>query len=216
VSAGETEALPAPLIIENFLDHPTCLAWCDAMRAGVVHAAQVVDAAGHSVVQTATRRSGSISLAAEACASLLARLDALRPVLADHFRTALDSMQQPEFLVYRRGDYFRPHQDNSALEVHGAQLRRRKVSAVLFFNGQARRPAERAYCGGTLRLYTASTRHEAVPYVELAGEPGSLVAFFSSVVHEVRPVIHGERFTVATWYTGPTTAETARAPMAEP
>jgi predicted 2-oxoglutarate/Fe(II)-dependent dioxygenase YbiX len=44
-------------------------------------------------------------------------------------------------------------------------------------------------------LYAESYRR-----VELEAEPGTLVAFRSETTHEVTPVTHGERYTIASWY----------------
>jgi predicted 2-oxoglutarate/Fe(II)-dependent dioxygenase YbiX len=39
--------------------------------------------------------------------------------------------------------------------------------------------------------------------VDLCGEEGLLVAFRAETLHEVRPVTHGVRFSVVTWFRGP-------------
>ena len=129
------------------------------------------------------------------------RLRAILPLVAEHFAVPLHGLQEPEFLLYRRGDFFRPHQDNSIDRRYGIDLRRRAVSAVLFLNAQSRLPEPDAYCGGELRLYTP--RDPARPYIPIGGNPGRLVAFRSATIHEVRPVTHGERYTVAAWFTQP-------------
>jgi predicted 2-oxoglutarate/Fe(II)-dependent dioxygenase YbiX len=213
MSATGTDYIAAPLVVHGFLDHAACVSCCDVMRDSVTDAATIVDSAGRSVVAAAIRRTASVRIPAAVYETLRGRLETLQPRLADHFGLSLDGVQQPEFLLYRRGDFFRPHQDNSVLEQHGLQLRNREVSAVLFLNRQSRLPAEGTYCGGALRLYTAASRGRPVPYVEIAGESGLLVAFHSSVLHEVRTVSHGERFTIAVWYTGRPPAEKVCAPL---
>jgi predicted 2-oxoglutarate/Fe(II)-dependent dioxygenase YbiX len=72
----------------------------------------------------------------------------------------------------------------------------RKVSAVIFLNGQSETPGPGTYGGGSLLFHP---RGASEPF-RLTAEGGSLVAFRAETTHEVEPVIHGERFTIASWY----------------
>jgi SM-20-related protein len=71
---------------------------------------------------------------------------------------------------------------------------------VVFLNRQAATPAPNAYGGGSLVLYglldEARWKLKGFPVI---GEAGLLVGFRSNLIHEVKPVTHGTRFTIASW-----------------
>ena len=121
------------------------------------------------------------------------------PGLATHFELGLIGMQPPQFLLYREGDFFRPHHDDSTEPDAPDFVRQRSVSAVVFVNGSAE---PTAYSGGSLTFYglmDEGVTGESVG-LPLAGETGLLVAFPSHLVHAVSPVTAGERYTVVTWF----------------
>jgi predicted 2-oxoglutarate/Fe(II)-dependent dioxygenase YbiX len=128
------------------------------------------------------------------------RLLAIVPEVRQHFGVAIGRMQLPQFLRYRRGDFFRAHQDSSRSPEIAAHVRRRRVSAVVFLNRQTRFPEAEAFCGGDLKLYRADDDPD--PGLHVLAEDGLLLAFPSGMFHEVRPVTHGERYTVVTWFEG--------------
>jgi len=112
---------------------------------------------------------------------------------AEHGDT-VTSPSPPSFLRYAEGDYFQPHVDHSVGTNH-PEMKYRNISCVVFLNEP---DGESAYTGGSLLL---------VPFPEfgehgLAIEPraGRLVLFPSTMVHEVKPVESGERYTLVTWY----------------
>ena len=72
----------------------------------------------------------------------------------------------------------------------------RKVSVVIFLNSQSETPGPNAYRGGSLLF---RPRGASEPF-RLTAEAGTLVAFRAETTHEVEPVTHGERFTIASWY----------------
>jgi predicted 2-oxoglutarate/Fe(II)-dependent dioxygenase YbiX len=122
------------------------------------------------------------------------RIAALMPELAAHFHEPLDTCEDPTFLVYRPGGFYRPHRDRATRTDESAgAARARRVSIVIFLNGD--------YTGGALTLYGLVDDPGwrdfgfAVPPA-----PGLLVAFRSDLLHEVTPVTAGERFTVVTWF----------------
>ena len=123
------------------------------------------------------------------------------PGLAKHFERGLVGMQAPQFLVYREGDFFRPHEDDSEKPDAPDFVRQRSVSAVVFLNGAT--PGDPAgYSGGSLTFFGLmddSPSGESVG-LPLAGETGLLVAFPSHLVHSVSPVTAGERYTLVSWF----------------
>lgn len=182
----------------DFLDESTCAEWYAAVSAGRPSAATVADSKGRSVVDERARRALCVSVDPAIERVVCQRLTDLMPELQHHFGVSLSHLQDTQFLMYHRGNYFRPHQDNSNLKAHGRELRSRRISVVLFLNRSTRLPEPGSYCGGDLLLYTP--HGGADPYVQVRGHTGLLVAFLSDVVHEVRPVTHGDRCTVVSWY----------------
>lgn len=75
------------------------------------------------------------------------------------------------------------------------------MSVVIFLNRQSQEPAEDAYGEGQLTFYGLLDGPQwekcASP---LDAEPGLLIAFPSDRWHEIKPVSHGRRFTVVTWF----------------
>jgi SM-20-related protein len=112
-----------------------------------------------------------------------------------HFGSSLRELEEPQFLRYEAGDYFVAHQDGNTGLLRSEQ-EERKVSTVVFLNSQSETPRPDAYGGGSLLFHP---RGASEPF-RLAAEAGTLVAFRAETTHEVEPVTHGERFTIASWY----------------
>lgn len=191
-------ASPTLLLQEQFLDPASCASCCAALHDGDATNATIANRSGETIVDDRIRRTRIVSINGDMQQLIRDRLQALRPHLERYFDVSLAELQEPNFLLYRRGDFFRPHQDTSALGTYSVELQRRQISAVLFLNGQATLPAPGRYCGGELKVY--SPGNITAPYTQIRGAPGLLVAFPSDTFHEVRPVVHGERCTVAAWY----------------
>jgi len=119
--------------------------------------------------------------------------------LEAHFGTALAGSETPGFLIYDTGSFFAAHTDTGGDDPD--EIRRRRVSAILFLNGPTGDSSEGGYGGGTLRFHRLldGPHWEACPFA-FDPEPGMLVAFRSDVVHEVSPVTFGRRFTIVTWF----------------
>lgn len=121
-----------------------------------------------------------------------------RDVLAARFGVALGDCEDPQFLRYEEGDFFVPHQDGNTPLVHDAS-RFRRVSTVIFLNPRSDEPCEGAYGGGPLVLH-GDYRTDPGRRVEAPADPGTLVAFRSETTHEVTPVTHGVRYTIACFF----------------
>lgn len=186
--------------MQGFLDAAECARLRAAARAADRTAAAVLKA-GVPTVDEAARRTVRVAMPPDETALVMERLEATRPALEARFgenRLAWDGVQ---FLIYRPGDYFRPHRDYSAEPGHEATLRRR-VAVVVFLNGtgEATRPDAETFDGGALTFYGLldEPRLRDVGY-PLRAETGLLVAFRASVLHEVTPVSRGARHTVVAW-----------------
>lgn len=186
--------------VEDFLEPELCADLRAQARAAVQTPATVIRR-GESVLDERVRRTRRVQLDPVAESLLHRRLSALIPPLEAHFGTTLTRPQQPQLLVYRKGDRFRPHQDTDGSPDEPELVRMRRISAVTFLNSEARRPSEGNYCGGSLAFYRLvdDPTPETVR-MSLIGQAGLLIAFPADVFHEVSPVTHGERYTVVTWF----------------
>lgn len=121
--------------------------------------------------------------------------------VAGHFGLTLSDCEDPQFLRYREGDFFVAHQDGNTEQLQYDHLRVRRVSVVVFLNRQSAGPEPGSFGGGSLVFYEPhvdpARKELGVP---VAAEPGLLVAFRAETTHEVRPVTHGQRFSVVCWY----------------
>jgi predicted 2-oxoglutarate/Fe(II)-dependent dioxygenase YbiX len=168
------------------------------MEAGPLCAATLREPSRGDVAAEDRRRVDYLTMPSETQAVVARKLTAITADLAAHFDVSLSGPQPPQFLRYARGGYFRPHRDRSDDAGHDADIRNRRITAVLFLNCQTPLPSDGSYCGGDLRLFRADDNPD--PTLCINGETGMLVAFASAVVHEVRPVTWGVRRTVAAWY----------------
>lgn len=131
---------------------------------------------------------------------ILGQLHSLRPRLEQHFDVTLGECEEPQFLRYLTGDFFVPHQDGNTPMLYD-ESRFRRVSTVIFLSRQASEPGQDSYGGGSLVMH-GSFSNPAVR-VPVNMTPGTLVAFRPETTHEVTPVTHGERYTIACWFRAP-------------
>jgi predicted 2-oxoglutarate/Fe(II)-dependent dioxygenase YbiX len=130
------------------------------------------------------------------------RLEELKPELEKRFQITLTGCNEPQFLRYEPGGFFALHPDTGPGAP--AHVAARRVSVVIFLNAPSENPSPGCYGGGALRFYglLGGPRLGNCAF-SLEAERGLLVAFKSTVLHEVLPVTFGERITVAAWFIGP-------------
>ena len=123
------------------------------------------------------------------------------PEIEAHFGMPLAGSETPGFLIYNTGAFFTAHADSGP--TIPSEIRRRRISAILFLNSPSREPSEDGYGGGALRFHRLldGQHWEGCP-LSFEPEAGMLVAFRSDIVHEVLPVTFGRRFTIVTWFPG--------------
>jgi SM-20-related protein len=183
--------------IADVLDEGVCGSLCAEMRVASGRPAGLMgnDARKPEWSQVRRTRRVEVSPASEALVNgLLAQQKA---VLERHFGLELGVCERPQFLHYREGDFFVPHQDGNTPLIHD-ESRFRRVSAVVFLNRQRDASSPEGYVGGSLVLhgpYSGPDFRVAMP-----AAPGSLIAFRSETTHEVTPVTRNERFTIVSWY----------------
>jgi SM-20-related protein len=195
MSAREGTAGLDLFLERGFLDASTLAEVLAAVRASQGRSATVHGIGDSDAVNALVRRTTRLSPPAEVedlvRRLLLSRMSAAK----EHFGVDLEELEEPQFLRYETGDYFVAHQDGNTGLLRSEQ-EDRKVTAVIFLNGQSETPGPNTYGGGSLLFHA---RGASEPF-RLRAEAGTLVAFRAETTHEVELVTHGERFTIASWY----------------
>jgi predicted 2-oxoglutarate/Fe(II)-dependent dioxygenase YbiX len=179
--------------------------FCESLRSAIVDApgdAATIYAGTATAVDPSIRRARDVEVAGELRAAFASRLEAAMPALARHFALPLTVASGASFLRYEAGDFFRPHRDRASRDASdgGNETASRRVSVVVFLNEQRDPPGEGEYGGGSLTLFglvdAPEWRGVGIPVTPAAG---MLVAFDSTVLHEVTPVTAGRRITAVDW-----------------
>jgi SM-20-related protein len=180
--------------ISDFLNQSACSALQAELCAAGGEPAAVL---GGGKVMPQVRRMTRMALPPATRGRVTRLLMDRREALERHFGQALGECEEPQFLRYRTGDFFVPHQDGNTPLIHD-QSRFRKISAVIFLSTPAHEPSPGTYGGGELVLHG----HYSGPPLRMpiAASPGLLVAFRAETTHEVTPVTHGERYSIVTWF----------------
>lgn len=186
---------------KNFLEPEVCARLASEARQAARAPAKVGSIGGAYEVDATVRNTKQLQVGGSTVSLVESRLLAAKPRIEQHFSLTLAGCQPPVFLAYGKGDFFLAHQDNPEHPSVSQTARQRRVSAIIFLNDEAESPRENCYCGGSLTFYglMPDPRAAALGF-PLIGEAGLLIAFRSSLVHEVTPVTHGERHTIASWF----------------
>ena len=189
--------------LELFLDAEffgarECAELLAELRASRGGAATVYDRDASGAVDERVRRTARLTPSRARVEFVRGRLNERRAALEEHFSLSLGECEEPQFLRYDVGGFFVAHQDGGSSLIR-SEREARKVSVVVFLNRQTETSEHGAYRGGSLVLYASLMASES-ERLSLACEPGSLVAFRSATTHEVVPVTHGERYTIACWF----------------
>lgn len=188
-------------LVEDFFDAETSARLCAEMSVGVRTSAAVVD--GYSTVErhkANVRQTKNVTPTEETSDLVRESLRALRPRLEKYFDLRLRDCEKPQFLIYEKGDFFRPHHDADQHPSKPEYVRKRAISVVVNLNGEDKR-APACYSGGSLIFYGLVQKPHWDRFgFPLVGKRGLLIAFPSTVLHEVTIVNEGSRFTVVTWF----------------
>jgi SM-20-related protein len=183
------------LVERSFLDPSTLAEVLAAVRASQGQPATVYGLSDSGDVDARVRRTTRLSPPAEVEELVRRLLLARMGAAEEHFGSSLRELEEPQFLRYEAGDYFVAHQDGNTGLLR-SEREERKVSAVVFLNSRSETPGPDVYGGGALVFHPRDASEPFRPTVEA----GTLVAFRAETTHEVEPVTHGERFTIASWY----------------
>lgn len=184
--------------LSNFLDARTCKEIVAEMGATPGEPATIYGRGSSSSVDESVRKALSQVLSRETVESVRRRLWECKGEVEKHFGIGLSTCEEPQFLRYRVGDFFVAHQDgNTGLLRLDSEARR--VSVSIFLTRQSQTPEEGAYCGGSL-VFHDWRAPEGNRELRFVGEAGTLVAFRAETTHEVTPLTHGERYSIACWF----------------
>jgi predicted 2-oxoglutarate/Fe(II)-dependent dioxygenase YbiX len=111
--------------------------------------------------------------------------------------TARHRLDGPKFVSYRPGQYFRAHRDRSSDPADPPSVRDRRVSLVCLLNDAEPDGGLPVFDGGTLVLHVPGPA--GVRPTNLKPGAGCVIAFDSGLLHEVRPVRDGVRYSAVGW-----------------
>lgn len=185
------------LVINDFLDARTREEIVAEMRSASGGAATVYGREEAGAVETRVRKVTRVVVAPQTRERVTLQLLDRKVAIEEHFGVAISECEEPQFLRYETGDFFVAHQDGNTPLLFD-ESRFRKVSVIIFLSTQSAEPAPDAYGGGSLVLHGPYPDYDILHPV--ANSPGTLVAFRSETTHEVTPVMHGERYTIVSWY----------------
>lgn len=201
---GTANSPPANLklyLIRDFLDLRTCADLRNEARHVPTTQAPVYIEGSSELVHETVRRTTSFHPDDDWFTSIHNRLLQQKPFLEEYFGMRLTDCERPQFLHYREGDFFVRHQDGNTEQLEFDHLKIRRISTVVFLNGYSEEVTLESFAGGELNFFDQDHESGTEPLLfSLKGEAGLLVAFTADTIHEVRPVVRGERFTIISWF----------------
>jgi predicted 2-oxoglutarate/Fe(II)-dependent dioxygenase YbiX len=147
-------------------------------------------------VDVAVRRTRQLTVGRRVADRLDAYFSSITDDVAAASRRVVTTAESASCLRYGPGDFFVAHRD-SPVGARAREVDQRLVSVVLFVNGHTGDAAP-TFTGGELVLVPVEDFVDLGVAVDPV--PGRLVLFPSTMVHEVKPVVDGDRFTAVTWY----------------
>lgn len=188
-------------VVNRFLSAEECGRLVDEIASGPAEPGRVYASAGETL-DLQLKHNWSVAMPGSTEGWVTQKLLAIKSRVATRFDLELSGCQPPVFKLYRPGNFHGVHTDDGGrIGSVPREIQARKITAVVFLNGESREHAAGAYTGGALTLYGLG---EAEPWRSLGfplnGETGLLVAFPASLPHEVLPVTSGERCTIVSWY----------------
>ncbi|GJF32756.1 hypothetical protein KNE206_54560 [Kitasatospora sp. NE20-6] len=186
-----------PRIWRNALSPQDCRAVVEAM-AGSTAVTGPVLRRSTDVVDLSMRSCSEHLLAPDRTGPVIAAMrEVARKALADGRWPRL-SLDGPKFCSYAPGGLFRAHRDSSDDPLDPAVVRRRRLSIVCLLNDSTPRDGLPSFDGGALVVHVPRPDGTVEPE-NIRLEAGSAVTFRSDLLHEVRPVRTGVRYSAVAW-----------------
>jgi len=193
-------------LVQNFLSGPSCAELIDIIAAAPKRRGKVIAGGGADRTDESRRSVDDVKVPKELTTNVRQSLVDLKDDLQRHFGIPLEwGGEGPDYLLYRAGDFFKPHADNEEYPpAPNSIVIRRRVAVILFLNRHSREYDEGCFGGGLLNFYGLLDGGKWKDCAfGLEPEPGLLVAFPAGLVHEVTPITFGERYSVLTAFHAP-------------
>ena len=184
---------PDLFVVPQFFQPRLCETILAELKSLEGSAATVYGRTASGTIDENTRKTLRVKPSDETVQLVTRRLWECKEAVEKHFAVTLNECEDPQFLHYREGDFFVAHQDGNTGLLR-LDTERRLISTVIFLSLESEAPEPDAYCGGALVFTDLRNRFH------MHAEPGTLVAFRAETTHEVTPVTHGERYSIASWY----------------
>lgn len=184
---------PNLFVVPQFFEPGLCDAIVADMKAAEGGAATVYGVASSGTIDEMVRRTVRVKPSQTTVELVIQKLLECKDTVEKHFAVSVNECEEPQFLRYRVGDFFVAHQDGNT-GLMRLDSEKRRISLVIFLTRESQSPEPDAFCGGSLVF--SNLRNS----FRMSSEPGTLVAFRSETTHEVTPVTHGERYSIASWY----------------
>jgi len=188
-----TNPWPNLFVLKEFLEPSLRDAIVAEMKAAAGNAATVYGSSVSGTIDESVRRTFRVKPSNETVALVIQKLLECKAAIEKHFAVTLAECEDPQFLRYREGDFFVAHQDGNTGLLR-LETEQRLISTVIFLSRESEPPEPGSYSGGSLVFSNLRERFR------ISAESGMLVAFRSETTHEVTPVTHGERYSIASWY----------------
>ncbi|MFD9498050.1 2OG-Fe(II) oxygenase [Streptomyces sp. NPDC060035] len=184
-------------IWRNALSRQDCRAAAEAMARSTTVAGAVLRRSS-DMIDPSMRRCSEHQLAADQSMPVIT---AMRTVAGEAIEgagwrgAALDG---PKFCSYSERDFFRAHRDRSDDHLDPAVVCSRRLSIVCLLNDATSHDGLPTFDGGALVIYVPQPDGTVAPE-SIRLEAGSIVTFRSDLLHEVRPVRAGVRYSAVAW-----------------
>lgn len=182
----------------GFFSPSICRSLRDETRSGDLAPARVRAGDAGTHVDREHRRSHVSRVSPRAHAVVNDALRRVQPWISNHFQLWLGGFEEAQFLLYHPGDFFGGHADGPVPAEYPFRPNCRKISVIVFLNGEVGSAPDSSFTGGALSFLEEGTAGSAG--LPITPAEGLLVAFPAYLGHEVLPVRHGDRFTVVSWY----------------
>ncbi|HEX3251501.1 MAG TPA: 2OG-Fe(II) oxygenase [Pyrinomonadaceae bacterium] len=180
-------------VVPQFFDLRLCETILAELKTLEGNAATLYGRNTTGFIDERARKTLRLKPAEETVKLVVARLWECKEAVEKHFAVTLKECEDPQFLRYREGDFFVAHQDGNTGMLN-LDTEQRLISTVIILSRESEQPEADTHSGGSLVFSDLDNKFR--PPVE----PGTLIAFRSETTHEVTPVTHGERFSIASWY----------------
>jgi hypothetical protein len=188
---------PGIATVNGFLSTDECSGIVSAMKASSREPAQIVRA-GESILDESIRFCFDHHFPEEFKRPIGNRMAGYFDVHRSAFGSDADYIYGPYFMSYEKGSYFRAHRDVANHKKDPARLAAHRWSLVLYLNGRQTVDSLPTFEGGALIIYETDPKLRDRRVV-IVPQPGMLLLFRSSLMHEVALVRQGTRYAVAGW-----------------